>query len=690
MPRFAAGLVVGVLLATLVLSGPAGAQGALQADAGKVVYEQNCAGCHSFDLKGGSHGPPLAGPQFAKAWGPRSAADLLGFVRTMPPGRGFSLLDQDYRAAAAYILRSNGRAPEAAQVAEAAAKPAQAKSPDMDPLTAARASVPGFLNQVAPPLTPVTEAMLSHPPAQDWLSWRRTRDAQAFSPLNQINAGNVKGLQLAWAIALQDGGNETTPLVHDGVLFIQHPTGLLQAIKADTGDVIWDYRYAAPSGVKSPGGPMRNIAIYGDKLFVATFDAALVAVDARTGKQVWRTERADFTKGYTHTSGPIIANGVVVSGMAGCERYKAVSCFIGGYDPETGKELWRTYTIAQPGDPNDNTWAGLPVAMRAGADTWIPGSYDPGLDTFYIGVAQAKPWMAVSRRMTTSDAALYTNSTLALDPRTGRMKWYFQHVPGETLDMDMVFERVLVDVDGRKLLFTEGKDGVLWKLDRKTGAYVDLAGTVPQDIYKSVDRGTGKLTYRDDIVNAKVGDIIRHCPGNMGGHDWQAMAYSLDQGALIIPLLQMCGGIKGQAVDLVDGGGGLAGGDFPDRRGLMPDKGGQAGKLAAYDVRTLKPLWEVTQRAAFTTGAIATAGGLTFVGDANRHFKAFDSRTGEVLWQTRLGAAAQGFPVTFAVGAKQYVAVPAGPPYAFAMVVGVEREVYQTTTGNALYVFALP
>ena len=199
------------------------------------------------------------------------------------------------------------------------------------------------------------------------------------------------------------------------------------------------------------------------------------------------------------------------------------------HDPDTGEELWRTSTIALPGDPNSATWGNLAPEFRAGSVAWIPGSYDPELKLFYIGTAQAKPWVPASRGMTALDAALYTNTTLALDPKTGKMIWYFQHIPGESLDMDVVYERFLIDIDGEKLFFTVGKDGILWKLGRRTGQYVDLTETVYQDVYARVNRESGRLTYRTDILEAQVGQLLRACPANFGGHDWQASARAAGQ-----------------------------------------------------------------------------------------------------------------------------------------------------------------
>ena len=662
-----------------------------QAALGAGKFAANCAACHGVNLEGTTLGPLLSGRPFLQRWGDRTPSLLFSNIKAnMPPGGNEGISDADYLAITAHILDTNGvDAITAALTAstdftiadnasELVANRQRSEPPAPEGITVA-----GNVDDYSP-FVPVTDAMLEAPDPADWPMIRRSYDAHSFSPLDQINTANVDSLSLEWVWNMHEGDSEPSPLVYKGIIYRINPGNVIQALDGKTGELIWE-NWAGPANRQD----MRNIAIYNDKIIQATTDARLIALDARTGEQVWETAVADNTQGFENSSGPIVADGRVILGLAGCARYIKDDCYISAHDANTGELAWRFNTIAKANEPGGDTWGELDDIFRAGGETWITGSYDPDLKLTYWGTAQQKPWVPVSRHLTINDEGLFTNSTVAINTDDGTLNWHFQHVPAEALDLDEVFERVLVNRGGEKLVFSLGKYGILWKSDRVTGEFKGYKETVFQNAFTDIDAVTGRVTYREDIQNAKLNEWTSACPSSAGGKDWHSMTYHEPSGLMIAPLSQTCLENAAREVALVQGGGGLA----ASRKFFeMPGTDGNLGKIGAYNVDTMEEVWSHQQRASFHTGTMSTAGDLVFVGDLDRRFKALNARTGKLLWETRLGTSVQGHPVSFAIDGKQYIAVTSAVGGTSPRTVPdvIATEITYPRWGNALYVFSLP
>jgi alcohol dehydrogenase (cytochrome c) len=556
-------------------------------------------------------------------------------------------------------------------------------------------------------VSPVTDAMLLKPPAQDWLMWRGTLDSWGYSPLTQLTTGNVNQLQLVWTRGLESGPQEGVPLVHDGVLYFPNPGDVIQAIDAVSGDLIWEHRRTPPEDLaKYVNQPFinRNIAIHGNLIIDTTADGALYALDARTGKEVWSTQVLDYKRGVHHTSGPIVADGKVFSGR-GCEPLPGTGpddCVVTAHDAATGRELWRRRTIPAPGEKGDESWGGVPYNERRHVGTWMPPSYDPELKLLYIGTSVTSP--APKFLLGGNDQQhLYHNSTLALDPQTGRIVWYYQHLI-DHWDMDHPFERILVDTEvapaagevawinpairrGEKykvLTGIPGKTGVVYTLDRRTGEFLWARPTVYQNLIESIDGKTGAVKVAPDVQFSAKGDKVTMCPNANGGKNWPAGAYSPLNQVMFFPLQNNCSEVEVSIASRAE----RSTYGFRSNSSRIAPGTQNLGSIHAISVVTGRTVWKFEQRAA-TLSLLTTGSGLLFGGDVAGRFRAFDQKNGQVLWEVNLGSQVTGFPVSFAVNGRQYIAVSTGQAVNTGGYLTLTPEI-RAGRNNNLYVFALP
>jgi alcohol dehydrogenase (cytochrome c) len=670
-----------------------------QAAQGKTVYAAQCGNCHGKNLSGSELATPLNGTAFSLNWGGKHAYALFTFIRNhMPPTAIGSLTPDATAGLVAFLLQVNGakagEMPLAADATTLAAlriprNPAARASPMM-PLSPLSPPVPKvFVANPLDQITPVTEAMLRNPAAGDWLLWRRTYSDQGFSPLRQITKQNVDELRVSWAWTLPTGRNEATPLEHDGVLFVASWGDNIQALNAVTGDLLWQYSRALPSDARLE--VRRNIAIYGDKLFAATSDDHLVALDVKTGTVVWDTPVADYHLGWQTTGGPLVAKGKVLLGIVGQAPGGGAVVAV---DVETGTEAWRFHTIARPGEFGGDSWNGLPLEKRSGASVWTAGSYDPALNLAFFGVGQTYdtgPLLHSINKPGITQDSLYTDSTLALNPDSGELAWHFQHVRNDQWDLDWAFEQEVIDLpvngQSRKLIVTDGKMGIVEAMDAATGQYVFSRDQGIQNVISAIDPKTGEKSINPDVV---VGDGKPHtiCPHPGGGRNWNASSYNPETKVLYTPMVESC-------MDLIPAG--------PGERGNLssgynwtirprPDSDGKYGRIEALNLQTQQVVWMQRHRAPDTTCLLDTAGGVVFSGSLDRFLRAYDDATGKQLWQVRMNDVPSSCPISFSVKGRQYIAVIVGNG-------GIESQTFPTIVpeiqdpqehASSIWVFELP
>jgi len=636
-----------------------------QADQGQAAYLDHCVSCHGQNLDDGAYGPPLKGNDFRQKWGSRSAEALFTYTSTkMPPARPGTLGDGSCAQLLAFILQENGAQPGARELpADPDALRAMA-APNW-PRVGGGGLAPHVVVPPAPPrlnpldrIRPVTEAMLTKAADGEWLAWRRTYDAFGFSPLKKINKTTITDLRVAWTWSLPNGPNESTPIVHDGVLFIHSYGDKVQALDAATGDLLWQYSRRLPTGVAP--SVKRGISIYGTRLYVPTSDAQIVALDVKTGHVVWDQAVADPKKGYRMTGGPLVARGKVMIGTTG--RAEGGN-YIAALDAETGKEAWRFYTLARLDEQGGNSWNALPLEKRNGGSVWIPGSYDPVQNLAFFAPGNTYDTgplrTPVSQPGVTNDA-LYLDSTLALEPETGRLAWYFQHQANGQWDLDWAFERMVLQLpvkgDLKSVVVTAGKQMIFDIVETETGKYLSSIDLGLQNLVTSIDPKTGAKTT-DPALLPGDGKTKMVCPHVSGGRGWMPTSYEPATRMLYVPIVEAC-------MDLVPVGEGERGSLSTGVRWTVrprPGSDGKYGRLQALNLETKKTAWIERQRAPFTTGTLATAGGVVFAGSLDRMFLAYDAATGAQIWKARLNDVPSSAPISYSANGEEYVAIVVGP-----------------------------
>ena len=554
------------------------------------------------------------------------------------------------------------------------------------------------------PFVPVTQQMLEQPGPDDWLMFSRTYDAQRFSPLDQITTENVGRLGLAWARGFGAGIVETVPLVYDGVMYVAAPGALVQALDATTGDVLWEYtRDVAPT--RATRQRSKSLAIYDDLVFYTAPDGYVIGLDARTGKLRW-----EAPTGRDHSSGPLVVEGMVVSAGA-CMRditpADRPNCFIAAHDALTGTERWRFYTTPAPGEPGDETWYGVPLDKRRVSPWGFQGSYDPVRKLVYWGIANPNPEPRFGRHADISvvplstPAELYSESTVALDPATGKLAWYFQHVPADDWDLDSTHERTLLrapfnpdprfvkwinsDVprgEERDMVVMVSEGGGIWALDRATGQFLwqmPFPYDDPLHPIVKIDVTTGKTYVNPDLIQPGAGHRQIVCYFNTRSY-WPT-AYHPVTNSLYVAYVDNCR-------DVMYDEKGVATWKPVRRPGSDPD---EWSGIAKINVSTGEMLRFDQGRTPGTAAVLATAGGLIFHGDINRRFRAFDADTGAQLWETILGGNPSASTISYAVDGRQYIAVMTGNtgkvPGELSL---MAPDITVPSAHNAIYVFALP
>ena len=556
-----------------------------------------------------------------------------------------------------------------------------------------------------PNFVPVSDAEMRVPKPTDWLMYRGNYQGWGYSALDQVNKGNVKNLQLAWSRGMSPGLNEITPIVHNGVMYLGNPADVIQAIDAATGELIWEYRLPQPPLEKfkgTYGQRKRSISLYGDKIYFVSWDNSMVALDARTGKLVFKLNRGgDFS--VANSSGPILVSGMIIAGST-CQL-AGHGCYVTGHDARNGEELWRNEMIPHPGEPGDETWGGAPFEKRWMTGVWGHLTYDPDLDLVYYGSSGAGP-ASETQRGTTGGTMAGSDTRYAVHPKTGEVVWRHQTMPRDNWDQECTFEMMVINTpvnpdataagmmstnpDARRgprktLTGIPCKTGIAWSFDAATGEFLWAKQTTEQNLVATIDR-KGLVKVNEDVVLKDVNKTYQVCPTFGGGRDWPMGAYNPKTNLMFMPLSNACLNItprtdRGPSPEFVYN---------TTNVGRFPPGKDKVGRIDAINVETGKTVWSWETRVANYSPVLATGSGLLFNGSMDRYVRALDADTGTVLWQTRVQSQAVGGPITYSVNGRQYVAIAAGGGGVAAVQLGLTPEADAASGNNGIYVFALP
>ena len=519
----------------------------------------------------------------------------------------------------------------------------------------------------------------------DILTYSGSQAQTRHSSLSAINTDNVKNLVPVWTYSLADmRGQESSPLLMDGVMYVTTHNSTM-ALDAKTGRQIWKTMVEYPAetprvaccGIVNRGG-----ALFDGKLYRTTLDANVVALDAKTGEEVWKTNSIDFRAGYSMTVAPLIVDGVVIVGISGGEY--GIRGYIEGYDAQSGERLRRTYTVPEPGQPGSETWPSEGEAWKnGGGPAWLTGTYDPDLNTVYWGVGNAGPWNAGVR----PGDNLYTGSMVALDPKTGEIKWHYQFTPNDPFDYDGTNELVLttIQVDGqdRKVIMQANRNGFFYVIDRETGKLVAATKFVDRvDWADSIDLETGKPNQTELAAKTRAGEQVTFWPSAFGGKNWSPMSYHPGSQTAFVNTLNI--GMNYKAVEPQYRAGVFYFGadfswDWPE---------GERGFLRAIDPLTGKVKWQNGTGIPRMAGVLSTDGGLVFTGQMTGEFEAFNSDSGDKLWEFQTGSGIVGQPVTWEMDGQQYVTVVNGVGAVYALFSGDER-LAAVPAGGSVWTFAV-